>query len=157
MKKLDAAYLRNIGLVFVWWTTLILLTASFLWAVDYYQRLYYANAVDRVLAAKNDSRRVENIQPSWGPNGPKDLSGRRFLLDDQKTIALVFSLNYASQSNSYIVLWNSDERGISAYPLNEAARISLDRLPSGVFDLYLNRIAKLERYAETMERKNGGQ
>jgi hypothetical protein len=134
----------SILIVAAWWIVAVLLCSGAFFGTVAFENRALSRAIDQALAKAGDSRRVSAPAPLWGPEGVAGIAGRRFILKGNAGTAIVFSLNGGGVSASYVALHKSGKGVVLVLPLGSGAEDVSDRLPAGLKEKRIARIAAAE-------------
>jgi hypothetical protein len=132
----------------VWWCVAVGVFSLFFWATLPFERKTTAKVVNAAFAAAGDQRRVSQTAPLWGKDGVAALAGTRFLLQSKDETAVVFSVAGAGFTSSFVAVYSSKKGMQAVLPLDDDSKTAAARLPAGLLDVYLARIASAESAAQ---------
>ncbi len=144
MSKGERNEIASFFIALSWWAAAALLFWLLFWATAGIERRSLARSVNAAFEAAHDPRRVAAPLPTWGPDGEAALAGRRFALKQKNETAVVFSVNGAGASASYVAVFSAGKGVVSVLPLPGKAPFGAERLPAGLFETYVHRIAVSE-------------
>lgn len=148
MKTAEMRPLRAFAAAVLWWSCSIGLFVLGHWLAAPLERKAMSRAVDSALESAGDPRRVASPLPTRGPDGRASLAGCRFALKGKNETAVVFTVDGAGTTVSFVAVYARD-RGIqSVLPLNAGSRRAADRLPAGLLETRIRRIAASEALAD---------
>lgn len=100
--------------------------------------------VDAVLASAGDPRRVERPAGTWGRDGRAALSGDRFILKGGKAVAIAFPVAAGGLGAACVAVVGPDGQVESVLPWGAGSAEALERMPAGILDAAVRRIAQTE-------------
>lgn len=127
-----------------WWVVALLFCAGAFFSTVSYENRSLSRAIDQALAKAGDPRRVAEPAPLWGPDGVAAIEGRRFVLKGNAGTAVVFSVNGAGVSASYVALYKAGKGVSFVIPLGSGSADVSDRLPAGLKEKHIARIEATE-------------
>ena len=139
------------ALAFAWWVLASALFSLFFWTTLPLEQRAITRVVNAAFEAAGDSRRVGKPTPLWGGDGVAALAGARFLLREKNETAVVFAVNGAGLSSSFVAVYSPQAENLTVLPLDPDSKSAAQRLPSGLLATYLARIEAAETAAR---RKN---
>ncbi len=144
MKSPNDNPVLSFAAAFAWWVAAASLFSLFFWSTLPLERRATARLVDAAFVAAGDSRRVDRPAPLWGADGVAALAGTRFLLKKTNETAVVFAVNGAGVSSSFVAVYSPLGEVLSVLPLDPDSVSAAQRLPPGLLATHLARIEAAE-------------